>query len=201
MNLDADQGQIIYPVILPVPGEVRELKPKYRVRFLSGHARKALEISAAKSGLPLGVLKKNENGTPLPFDGTFWSITHKTGYVGGVVARAPIGIDIEQIRPCSKNLFQKTAGEQEWALAETDRPGLATFFRYWTSKEAVLKASGTGIKDLLRCRIHRIIDDRHLETIYRQRLWRVEHFFFNAHIASVVQLDVPIAWTLVESGF
>jgi 4'-phosphopantetheinyl transferase len=201
MNSDTGQGQIIYPVILPVPGEIRDLKPKPRVTFLSSHARRALEISAAKSGIPLGVLKKNENGAPLPFDGTFWSVTHKTGYVGGVVARVPIGIDIEEIKSCPKSLFQKTAGKQEWSLTETNRPGSTIFFRYWTSKEAVLKACGTGIKDLLRCRIHRIIDDHHLEIRYQDRIWRVEHFFFSAHIASIVQFDSPIAWTFVKSGF
>jgi 4'-phosphopantetheinyl transferase len=188
----------IYPVILRVPAEISDFKPKERVAFLSRHARRALEISAVKSGISMGKFKKDGNGAPLPFEGIFWSLTHKRGYVGGVVAPAPIGIDIEEIKPCSQGLFKKTAAEKEWALTKTEKTPWITFFRYWTSKEAVLKACGTGIKDLLKCRIHRIIDDQHLEIVYRDGIWQVEHFFFDSHIASIVDPDSHIDWAIVE---
>ena len=80
----AFHNQTLYPVILPVPGQVQEFKPKDRVIFLSRHARRALERSAAKSEIHTGELFKDESGMPQPFDGTFWSITHKTQYVAGV---------------------------------------------------------------------------------------------------------------------
>lgn len=188
----------IFPVILGVPAGVRNFKPKERVTFLSRHARRALEMSAEKSNIPGGEFKKDANDVPLPFNGIFWSVTHKTGYVGGVVAPAPIGIDIEEIRPCSMGLFKKTAGEQEWALAKTEKTPWITFFRYWTSKEAVLKASGTGIKDLLECRIRRIIDDQRVEMMYRDVIWQVEHFFFDGHIASIVDPGSQIEWTIAR---
>jgi len=68
----------IYPVILAVPDEVVGFKPRDRVKFLSRHARQALKQSAQKSNMPLGELKQDENGAPLPSDGVYWSITHKT---------------------------------------------------------------------------------------------------------------------------
>jgi 4'-phosphopantetheinyl transferase len=190
------QNQILHPVILAVPEEVREYKPKDRVTFLSKHARKALELSAEKSGISRLELKKDENGVPLPFDGTYWSITHKTEYVGGVVSPDPIGIDIEKIQPCSRGLFKKTAGDTEWDLADRIEDDFSTFYRYWTSKEAVLKATTTGIKDLLKCRIHDILDDQHLRIDYHDKRWHVEHFFFDDHIASIVQNDFTIEWTI-----
>ena len=184
----------IYPLILAVPDEVADFKPRDRVKFLSKHARLALKRSAQKSGLPLEELKQDENGAPLPSNNVYWSITHKTRYVGGVVAPSPIGIDIERIRECSPGLFAKTAGETEWALAEMGNPSLITFFRYWTAKEALVKASGTGLKDLLKCQVTRIIDDRHLELNYSGRRWRIEHFFFDQHIASITQDSYRIEW-------
>jgi 4'-phosphopantetheinyl transferase len=186
----------IYPVILAVPAEVGDFKPRDRVKFLSRHARLALNLSAQKSNLPLGDLKQDENGAPLPSNDIYWSITHKTQYVGGVVAPAPIGIDIERIRECSPGLFAKTAGDREWALADPDKDSLLTFFRYWTSKEALVKTSGSGLKDLLKCRVTRIIDDRHLQIRYADRDWRIEHFFFDHHIASITQDTYKIEWTL-----
>jgi 4'-phosphopantetheinyl transferase len=189
-------NRIIYPVILAVPAEVADFKPRDRVKFLSRHARLALKKSACKSNVRLGELKQDENGAPLPHDGLYWSVTHKTQYVGGVVAPTPIGIDIERIRECSPGLFAKTAGDREWALAEPEKNSLTTFFRYWTAKEALVKTSGSGLKDLLKCRVTRIIDDRHIQIRYMDRQWLIEHFYFDQHLAAITQDTYQIEWTL-----
>jgi 4'-phosphopantetheinyl transferase len=196
MALESKRNQTLHPVILPVPGQVQAFQPKDRVIFLSRHARCALKRSADKSGIHTGDLIQDESGMPLPFDGTFWSITHKTQYVAGVVAPTPIGIDIEKIREVSRSLYRKTAGTREWALAETEETSLLTFFRFWTSKEAVLKATGIGIKGLLKCRVRRILDDRHLSIHYEGQDWLIEHFFFDRHIASIVQYNFLIDWSV-----
>jgi 4'-phosphopantetheinyl transferase len=186
----------LHPVILAVPPEVKDFKPRDRVRFLSRHARLALKLSAQKSKIRLGELKQAENGAPLPLNDIYWSITHKTRYVGGVVAPTPIGIDIERIRECSRGLFAKTAGDREWDLADAEKSSLLTFFRYWTSKEALVKTSGSGLKDLLKCQVTRIIDDRHLKIRYSDREWLIENVYFDQHIASITQDTYQIEWTL-----
>ena len=187
----------IFPVILSVPEKVADFKPRDRVTFLSQYARKAIAASAQRSGISPGELKKDENGAPLPFGGTYWSITHKSEYVAGVVSPYPVGIDIEKILPCSRGLYKKTATEPEWSLAGQSQDDFSIFYRYWTAKEAVLKASTTGIKDLLKCRIERIIDGHHLEINYLDKRWFIEHHFFNEHIASIVQNDARIVWTII----
>jgi len=134
----------------------------------------------------------------VPFNGNYWSVTHKPEYVGGVIALEQIGIDIEKIRPCSKGLFKKTADDREWALADTD--SLTLFFRYWTSKEAVLKAGGTGLTDLSKCRIVKIIDDNNLVINYKNKKLFVEQFFFKGHVASVVKTASRIEWTILMAS-
>ncbi len=190
--------QPLYPVILAVPEAVREYKPRDRVIFLSRHARLALEKSAARTRIPMGRLRQAQNGAPLPFDGTYWSISHKPCYVAGVVAPRPIGIDIEKIHPCAKGLFEKTAGPDEWDIAGADSDSLTTFFRYWTAKEAVVKAAGTGLKDLLKCKITAIVDARHLTIRYDARDWGIEHFFFDGHITSIVSDGERIQWSVEQ---
>jgi 4'-phosphopantetheinyl transferase len=190
---------VIYPVILPVPAEVRQLAPKQRVRSLSGCARQALALSAGRLGVRLGPLEKDERGAPIPCDGNFWSLSHKPDYVGGVVAPAAIGLDIERLRPCSAGLRRKTATAAEWALMGRDDLQTA-FFRCWTAKEAVLKVRGEGLRDLCRCRIEHILDSTRLRVDYAGESWTVEHFFFEGHVAAVAAVGFRVEWTLARPG-
>jgi 4'-phosphopantetheinyl transferase len=144
-------------------------------------------------------LEKDENGVPQPCDGTFWSVTHKTQYVAGVAAPSPTGIDVERIRDFSDGLFKKTGSDREWQLADRAKDPVMAFFRVWTAKEAVLKATGIGIKDLLKCGVRQIVDDTHLRIHYESRDWLIEHFVFDRHIASIVQDQYRIDWTVERS--
>jgi 4'-phosphopantetheinyl transferase len=191
----SNRANRIYPVILSVPFSAKGLTRRAKVKYLSQHARRALKISAEKSGIQLGELIKEDNGSPLPSDGNYWSVTHKPEFVGGVVASEQIGIDLEKIRPCSEALFNKTADDREWALSDNDRLNL--FFRYWTSKEAVLKAGGKGLTDLSKCRVVKITDNHNLIIKYKNKNWFVEHFFFKGHVASVIKIAPYVEWTIL----
>lgn len=194
IRISGVEHQTLYPVIMAVPETVKELTPRERVKFLSRQARQALEFSAERSRVPIGKLAQDERNAPLPFDGNYWSITHKTEYVGGVIAPSPVGIDIEKICSRTKSLFKKTATETEWALADMT---FKTFFRYWTAKEAVLKAAGIGLKALSQCRVIKVPDAQHLDIEYDAKTYRIEHHYFDDHIASIVKNEFQINWTIV----
>jgi len=194
-----NKGDTIFPVILAVPAQDRHLKGRAKTAALSGYARSALRLSARKSGIILEALLKMENGAPLPFSGTHWSLTHKSAYVGGVVAGFRIGIDIERIRPVQDAFYRKTADADEWRLGGEDP--LQLFFRYWTAKEAVLKAAAVGLKDLSKCRVREVVDDHHLIADYLDKRWMVAQVFFDGHVAAVVHSVRDVCWTLVtETG-
>ena len=193
--IQADKPITLFPVVLAVPEEKRSLSRRERVVYLSEHARRALDISAQKSRVKITSFLKDSDGVPQPVDGMYWSITHKPEYVGAVVAPKKIGIDIEKIRTFSKGLFKKTADESEWRLTDEDPTTL--FFRYWTSKEAILKAVGTGVKDLLKCRITNVVSDTKLVAMYMDQEWTVDQFYFDNHIASVVEYSCAVEWSLL----
>ncbi len=183
---------VLYPVILRVPNDKQTLSPREKVRFLSAYAHDAARASARKNALLLDRMAKNDLGAPLPFQGTYWSVSHKSGYVAGIAAPFPIGIDVEQIRPINPRLFSKIATEQEWNLGRKTPEDL--FFRYWTAKEAVLKTAGVGITHLSRCRVSQIVDERFLMVAYMEASYQIEHYVFDGHIAAIVKQKGPVRW-------
>jgi len=186
----------LFPVILPVVEVRHELSGKEKVARLSRISREALILSAEKSGVIVRELLKDENDVPCPFDGNYWSVSHKPKCVTAVVSKEKIGIDIEEIKPRSESIFILVASDEEWELGK-DRDW-DTFFRYWTAKEATLKAIGIGISGLKTCRVISIPDDNHIVLGYRDRLFRVEQLYYKNHIISVLKDDNEIEWTIAE---
>lgn len=187
----------IHPVVLAVPEADLGLKGREKVASLGRHARQALAFSARFGGVHLGPLEKDDHGAPRPSNGNHWSLTHKERYVAAVTALHPVGIDIERIRPVRKGMHQRLAGEAEWNLApEVTR---TLFFRYWTAKEAVLKAVGKGLTGLSRCRVEAILDADHLILSYDDSQWTVAHFWgTKEHLVSVTAHCDQILWHLIE---
>ncbi|MCF8067231.1 MAG: 4'-phosphopantetheinyl transferase superfamily protein [Desulfobacterales bacterium] len=186
----------VYPVILPVPEDIKSLTGRDRAAFLSKFARRALSISAQKCGVVFSDLEKDENGAPLPQGKNYWSVSHKPEYVAGVCTSEKIGIDIEKIRPVSDGLFIKTANDKERGLSDADPNVL--FFRFWTAKESVLKAAGVGIRDLMKCQVMEIVSASRVALKYQNNIYYVSQYFFADHIASIVETGENIEWTLLK---
>ena len=151
---------------------------------MSDHARQALAVSAGFAGVRLGELEKGGRGEPLPSNGVYWSLSHTPHYVAAVAAPHRIGIDIERIRPFTPAVRERVAGEEEWALApDVDE---TVFCRFWTAKEAVLKAVGVGLGGLSKCSVIEIIDQGQLRLCFERQSWTVSHSLAAAnHIAAV----------------
>lgn len=186
----------LHPVVMAVPYGERDLKGRRKVAALGRYARQALERSAQFSGVTLGTLRKRENGAPLPSRGIHWSLTHKSAYVAAVAAPQPVGIDIEKIRSCSRALYDRIATPDEWGLAPAVSRTL--FFRFWTAKEAVLKAVGQGLTGLSDCRIRRIDGTDRLIVQYRDSEWEVVHYAVGGdHLATITRILQAVEWHMV----
>lgn len=183
----------LHPVILAVPPDEQQLKGRPKVQALRRAAREALALSAEHSDLTLGPLEKDENGAPLPSNGIYWSLTHKSAYVAAVCSPHPVGIDIERVRQVSQGLEDRIASPDEWGLAPTiDR---LLFFRFWTAKEAVLKAVGKGLTGLSRCQVQDIVDDDHMVLIYgKQPWWVTHHLIGQEHLVTITSDRVNLVW-------
>jgi len=184
----------LFPVVLPVAEESKKLSGKGKIDHLGRSARKALKLSAEKSGVTLGKLLKDANGAPCPVNGSHWSLSHKPEYVAAVVSKEKVGIDIEEVKPRDELLFARVASDQEWELREKSWDAL---FRYWTAKEAILKVIGIGIGGLKTCRIISVPDENHIVLDYEGQVFLVEQLRYKNHIVSVLKDDNQINWVIL----
>ena len=84
----------------------------------------------------------NEHGKPYWAGGPYFSISHCKEGIAVAIDDMPIGIDIEAIRHADEELVRRTMNETEQQQIHSDRD----FIRFWTQKEAVVKAQGVGIE-------------------------------------------------------
>ncbi|HLN22767.1 MAG TPA: 4'-phosphopantetheinyl transferase superfamily protein [Patescibacteria group bacterium] len=95
-------------------------------------------------------LRSNPRGKPFVVDdngkaGPFVSLSHSRGMVSCAVSwTGPLGVDVERHRPRDVAALAAYAfGPRE--IAEVARDGASAFFRIWTLREAIAKASGDGL--------------------------------------------------------
>ncbi|RAJ11149.1 phosphopantetheine--protein transferase-like protein [Chitinophaga skermanii] len=88
-------------------------------------------------------LRKDKYGRPYllnsPID---FNISHAGDLVVLLVSDRKIGVDVEKISPIALDDFEQVFTQQEWQIIGKD---LNLFYRYWTIKEAVMKADGRGM--------------------------------------------------------
>ena len=81
-----------------------------------------------------------------------FNLSHAGEWVTCALSSAPVGCDLERIRPVPPRLvsrfFAPSEAEAISALPEPQRPD--AFFRLWTLKESVMKATGLGLRLLPR---------------------------------------------------
>jgi len=184
----------LFPVVLKVPGSIRELPIPQRGKALGELARKSVSLSARRAGLSMTHFLKGDRGQPLPRRGVHWSLTHKPLYVAGVVSVCPVGIDIECIKPVSAGVFARICRKEEVALFH----GLSretVFFKCFTAKEAVLKRHGMGLTALESVLVRQVSDAGHLDVSYENTFTRVEQFSMDGHLLSITGDGADVIWT------
>lgn len=73
------------------------------------------------------------------------SISHSGFYVFCAMGKnINLGIDIEEIKPINFSEVQQIMSNSEWIQIQQSKNPFEEFFKFWTLKEAVIKAEGIG---------------------------------------------------------
>jgi 4'-phosphopantetheinyl transferase len=146
------------------PVELQRLKAYRRdedkARFLLG-CTIVRRLLATRLSLPAASIRLDRTcpdcGKPhgkVRADGAELSVTHSGDLVGVAISDRPVGLDVEKVDPGIDvdGLAKISLADEEIAsLAEDDATTRArAFTTYWTRKEAVLKATGDGLRKDLR---------------------------------------------------
>jgi len=134
-----------------------DFSPSRRTSYIAGRALLAAWCHK-QYGLPaLPNMLTGPHGRPAFRDPGLpeFSISHSGDWLWLAVGEPTLGLDVEQQRP-RRNLQKLMAHvlsplEQAWVARQNDE--LSAFYRLWTLREAVLKASGRGLAGLSRLQL------------------------------------------------
>lgn len=138
-------------------------------------------------------LKKDQNKKlyveETGFSGIKFNVSHSGKWILISLDDRDNGVDIEQVNAffTYQNLLPLTCSQQEQLAISNSTEPVQSFFEMWTRKEALLKATGTGITDEL-ARIPAVNGTHQSPAaiISSEKDWTVTSFWVDAnHIASV----------------
>ncbi|QFU86029.1 4'-phosphopantetheinyl transferase superfamily protein [Amycolatopsis sp. YIM 10] len=132
-------------------------KDEDKLRFLTGRVL-AKTVSGERLGRSPGSIELDAtcedcgkpHGPPRVPGAEFrFSISHSGDWIGLAIADAPLGLDVETAtRRADDSLIEYALNDDERAALNGLTPDqrAEAFFTYWTRKEALMKATGRGLK-------------------------------------------------------
>jgi 4'-phosphopantetheinyl transferase len=124
-----------------------------RGRYLAAHALVRLALggdgtTAAALTFDRTCACGEPHGKPVLPGGPGFSLSHAGDLVGvAVCPDGAVGLDVEQLRPLTDLAAMAGHVHSPAELARHGTPDQETFFRAWTRKEALLKATGEGLAE------------------------------------------------------
>jgi len=119
-----------------------------------------------------------------------FNISHSGNYV--VCAgtnQSKLGIDIEEIKSINIQEFREQFHTVEWGQIK-NADNLATFYKFWTMKEAIIKADGKGLSIPLN---NLNVSNNSNQVIIDQAVWNLHEIYLDDdYICHMAYLGGPV---------
>jgi len=156
-DIDGFSIQSLEECIENLPSQRKEVALKYKHEL--GRKQCVLAYLLLCKGLDseYGITDKpvfeyGEHGKPtiIGHEDIHFNLSHCKTAVACAISDAPIGIDIESIRPVKESVIRYSMSDDEAKqIFESANPDIE-FTKLWTKKESVLKLTGEGINDNMK---------------------------------------------------
>ena len=130
----------------------RFVMPIHQVRFRAGRGRMREILGGYADAAPEDLhFSKIENGKPILNGGPSFNLSHSGSWAMLAVApqhpKLQLGVDIEKHRSIERDLPERFFSPNERSIMQElqNTDWTTAFFQIWTRKEAVIKATGTGL--------------------------------------------------------
>ncbi len=165
--------------------------PGRRNSFLAG---RALLFEALKTFYQINEFPqicKNEHGKPFFLDECLpnFNISHTKDMIGLVLSSEVIGIDLEVLRNTKEDLWERFLSENEVNALKGAENKEVLFTRFWTIREAVLKASGEGLSGLHFVKIFPEEKKVKYATLQRGKVLQ----YFRDDLKLIISLFIPLS--------
>ena len=164
--------------------------PLTRFHFQRGRTMLRVMLGKHLGGVPSDIpLTVNAHGKPVLADHSLhFNVTHTEGLLGFVIGHSPVGIDAERSQANRDllglvNRYFSTVEQAQFAAFPAELQP-AAFLRGWTCKEALLKAIGTGMRDVQNCTVE--LDPRKPPKVLEPTGWQVTTMNYGDSIAVAV---------------
>ena len=170
--------------------------PVLRQRFVGAHTALRLILGMVTARPPESlVFGQGAYGKPFLHAPLLeFNLTHSEGMGLVAVAMQPVGIDVEVVRPMSDRagVMAQSFTAQEQAAVEglPTAAQTAAFFRVWTRKEAVIKATGEGFRAVKSFSVP-VDDGEPVMQVGSHRVFDLRLADGNFHAAVAVQAPKP----------
>ncbi len=166
-----------------LPENIRRHITEYRNEAVRRHSLCAWRLfmrMAAEEGVENPEIGFYEYGKPYFIQPAGWhfSLSHSGEYAACVLAREPVGIDIQKIRPVDAGVPLRCFSEEERQRLRAAKSPEEELIRIWTLKEAVVKASGQGLRQDLRC-----VN----ASAGRCKTWQIEDYIVSVYCAGICE--------------
>lgn len=120
-----------------------------------------------------------------------FNLSHSHSHIYIICADTPCGIDVEEIKDIefSVELLSLVLSEDEQIEFKNSKHKDSLFFKYWTLKEAYVKAKGKGVSMALNSVIFKSLEDRETSFIMGKDLYSSK-LFEDGYYLSFTVLDV-----------
>lgn len=126
--------------ILKTTEQNKKAVSKIAYDFVSALAMKQLKINQKPR------LTCESSGKPFfeDYPNFHFNISHSENLIAVAVADSPVGVDIEKLRNTNLKIAERFFSEREKGFVKDSD----SFLYVWTRKEALLKKTGEGLKDI-----------------------------------------------------